>query len=218
MGIRTLPLRLLFIGLLFTLPQVQCTSSIMDRSLSDYLRLEEGKRWVYLRNGEDTIFRTVLGDTVIISDTAKVVDFGGQLYFYRVDQQRVDRWSEFVDYRGGEEVPLEERFSLFLEMPLVLGNRWEDLYEGEEEFLGDTFRYSHSVKGEVVSLGEIEVPVGSFQNVYGVRIEEIRHRVNPSGEASDTLIEILYLAPDVGLVMKSLLEGGETKEYVLVGY
>ena len=204
--------------MIFAFPLLRCTSSLIDRTLSDYLVLENGKSWVFLDNKGDTVIRTVVGDTVILGDSAKIVNFGGEVSIYRIGDQEVDLYSDYKTYRGGEEVQLESRFSLYFETPFVLGNKWNDSYQTSVEFLGDTFKYRHNLEGEVVSLEEVKVPAGDFNDVYRVKIREIRYVAGPYSEETDTVLEIFYFAPDVGLVKKILEEGDSRREYELVSY
>lgn len=203
---------------LLTLPFIQCTSSFVDRGLSDYLMLENGRAWVYLDNNGDTVVQKVVGDTAILGDSAKLVNFGGYVNFYRVKEQDVSLYSSYVTYRGGEEVELENRFTLYFETPFVNGNKWEDNFETSKEFLGDTFRYVHNLDGKVVSIDKVDVPAGNFADVYKVKIEETRYIESPYAQESDTVVQFLYFAPDVGLVKKVVQENGTQREYVLVSY
>ncbi len=195
-----------------------CTSSYIDRSVSDYLKLDNGRKWVYLENGEDTLVRTVVGDTVILGDSAKVVNFGGDIIIYRLRDQRVDIYSHYVTYRGGDEVELENRYSLFLQIPFVLGNHWEDRYVNTVEFLGDTFSIEHKLFGDVLSIESLTLPAGSYNNVYKVRSREIRYLSGPFGEEVDTVTQFLYFAPDVGLVKKVIEGNGFERVLELVSY
>jgi hypothetical protein len=94
-----------------------CMSSFLERSLADYFVLDNGREWIFLENERDTILRSVIGDTVIQSDTARAVSFGGEINIYRLLHQRVEIWSVYVDYYWGEKSPLRKGSHCFLRLP-----------------------------------------------------------------------------------------------------
>ena len=215
MKIRIIPLVLALSSFIFSLG---CMSSFLERSLADYLVIEDGREWIFLENESDTVLRSVIGDTVIQSDTAKAVSFGGEINIYKLLHQKVEMWSKYVDYYWGREVLLEERFTLLYETPFVKGNRWSESYTTEKIVLGDTFHLVHDVEGEVFFLGEIKVPAGSFYDVYGVTVKNIYSGVTPHGEISQTTVDTFYFAPDVGLIKRVRNEGGVISKYELLQY
>jgi hypothetical protein len=181
-----------------------CTSvtGIIERASSDYLRLEAGNRWTYLKNGTDTIYREVLGDTLIFGDTALIVDLDGSQEYVEIFDEGVLRYERHEAYRGGDEVLLEERYALWIETPLVLDNVWSDTFHTIRAFGADSFVYTHGIEGRVEEIVELTVAGGTYNEVYRVEMTDWIHLEAPDGTQDELEERVDYYAPDVGLVKR----------------
>jgi hypothetical protein len=190
---------------------IGCTSTtgIIERTASDYLKLAQGNRWTYLKNAQDTILREVLGDTTLLGDSALVIDTDGFQEYVQIFDEGLLRYERFVTYQGGQEVLLEERFGLWIESPLVLGNTWTDTFSAMRAFGADTFQYTHIVEGDVEEIVGLTAENESFAEVYRVGIRNRYRLVTPNETTEETEDLQDFFAPGVGLVkrIRSVYDG-----------
>lgn len=190
---------------LLTLGLLALSCNVIDREQADYLMWrDEGTRWAYLvAEGTfpgDTFYITRIGaaDTAFGPESADVcLDWEGRREYFSLGGDRVDILTDFSVYPGGQVVPLEYRFTLFMRYPPVLGNSWEDTSRGRVIYQGDTFNYYHAVNGSVDSLLVLSVPYQeNIENVYLVRVDERLY----CERAEFSLRRAYYLGPGIGIV------------------
>jgi hypothetical protein len=180
--------------------------SIVDRMVSDYFPYEEGREWIFLKNGEDTLYQKILGDTVLFGDSVFIVESFGEVQYIHRDEESLKNYRKTIVYRWGEEILLEERFSLNFELPLVINNEWRDTYSNTVVVYGDTFSINYNLVGKVQDITEITVPSGKYSSVYKVFLreeEEIREKGDRIFEGEE---KVYYLAPDIGPVKIEILK------------
>ncbi len=186
-------------------------ADVVFRANSDYFPLTLLSSWFYVTPSDsDTVSLQVTDYYEIGDDTVFVMDFRGETWELFKQNGNVLRHYRFSIYPAGDELVLENGFRIFLQMPLVDGNSWEDTYADTVTFRGITYNYRHKLKGTVSLQGNLLTPYGEMENVYKVEISE-EFRVNDR-DSLDTLI--LFFAPDVGPV--TIGEG--TEVYKLVDY
>ena len=199
----------------FILTSCSLPFGVVDRAVSDYFPLADGDYWYYETGSGDTLAARIEGDTVILGDTAYIYTYGSEiLYFFRTDRG-IDRYYEAVTYRGGDKVILEKRIGPYLALPLIDGFASADSFTNTAVVVNDTFRYLRSVGLKVVLLGDLTVRGREFREVYRAEITDSKRVDGPLGTSVCERQEVLYLAPDVGIIRKTevLAEDGDTTSY-----
>ncbi len=191
---------LIFVTLLFS----SCIKSpVIDQTYYDYFPYEVGKSWTYLKDDADTVNITIVGDTLIGEDSLLIFESydGSRTYMLPTTSAFYTLEDTAVVGPGGEEVRLEDNiFFLYLEKPLVTGNSWEDHYFNKVIVTEDTFWIRHSRLGEVSDLETVNVPAGTFENVYRVRMVEDLVIGTPDGVSERSYMKSVYFAPERGPV------------------
>ena len=186
---------------------------------SNYTPIETiGNQWVYLREDSTIKFVEVTGTSVAGGRSCFVVeeDFLGE-YWWK-GPEGLDQYVVATRFVNSEDVVIEERWRPHLELPLVLGNRWEDLFEKETIVFGDTICRRVELEGEVEKILTVTVPAGTFEECYRVRIETVEITCSPfEGDTCNVSCDTLriqeyeYYAPDVGLIKREEI-GGPSSE------
>ncbi|MEO0146680.1 MAG: hypothetical protein ABIM74_08365 [candidate division WOR-3 bacterium] len=178
---------------------------IVDRDQADYLMWDKGRTtWAFLVSEgtfPDDTFHLVSDtatDTAFGSESADVyLDWEGRREYFRLAGDRVEKLTDFSVYPGGQVIPLQYGFTLFMRYPPVLGNTWNDTSRGSLVYQGDTFSYYHAVSGSVDSILTLSVPFReNVENVYLIRIDE--HLFSDLSESR--VHRVYYLGPDIGII------------------
>lgn len=184
--------RLLLLSLLLF-----CTcNNILYRAGEDYFPLNPGNQWKYL-SGTDTIYVSVQDEEAVIKGRlCRVVsrNFSREYWVKRTDA--VEKFYTRVAGRPNTEDTLEARFGLILNLPLVVGSSWEDIFRDTIVIRGtDTIYYEHSLRGSVSKVDTITTPAGVFYDCY--RIEFTERIIERTAESTASVV---WLAPGVGIV------------------
>ncbi|GEM_PF-3075344 len=178
-------------------------SPVIDQTYYDYFPYQTGKTWTYLKNGNDTVDITIVGDTLISEDTLLIFESsdGTRTYLFPTTSAFFTLEDTSVVGPDGEEIKLEDGiFFLYLEKPLVTGNSWEDHYFNRVVVAEDTFWIRHSRLGQVSGLETVSVPAGTFDDVYRVRIVEDLVIGTSDGLSERSYMKSVYYAPERGPV------------------
>ncbi len=196
--------RRFFLVLVSTLLLSSCIKSpLIDRTFYNYFPYEVGKTWTYLMNDSDTVQISIVGDTLLGTDTVLIFENydGTRNYIFSTSSAYYTIEDTAVVGPNGEEVRLEDQiFILQMEKPLVSGSSWDDYYYNFETVGEDTFWIRHSRIGEVTGLTTITTPGGTFENTYHVRLIERKTIGGPNGVGIISSVRNLYFAPDIGPV------------------
>ncbi len=196
--------RKLLVVTLTTLLLTSCIKSpLIDRTYYNYFPFEVGKSWTYLLNDTDTVTISIVGDTLLGEDTMLIFENydGTRTYLFSTSSAFYSLEDTSIVGPNGEDIKLEDRiFILLYEKPFVVGNAWDDFYSNVVPVGEDTFWINHSRTGEVLGLGDVETPAGSFENVYSIRILDSREIGGPDGIGHVFTIKDVYFAPDIGMV------------------
>jgi len=178
-------------------------SPVIDRTFYNYFPYEVGKSWTYILNDSDTVVISIVGDTLIGTDTVLIFERydGSRTYLFSTSSAYYTIEDTSVVGPNGEEVKLEDQiFLLQMEKPFVEGNSWDDYYYNFETVGDDTFWIRHSRIGQVAGISEVSTPAGIFKNTYHIRLIERRMIGGPDGVGTISSITNLYFAPDIGPV------------------
>ncbi len=176
-------------------------SPIIDQTYYEYFPYEVGQSWTYLKNDTDTVNITIVSDTVIGEDSLLIFESydGSRTYLLPTTSAFYTLEDTAVVGPGGDEIKLEDNiFFLYLEKPLVTGNSWEDHYFNKVIVTEDTFWIRHSRLGQVSGLESVNVPAGTFEDVYKVRIVEDLVIGTPDGLSERGYMKSIFYAPERG--------------------
>lgn len=174
-----------------------CDDWILFRSTQDYFPLKSGTLMKY-EVGKDTIIFEVLGDSVVseLPCIVAIRDFNEE--YWIKDKDRIRKFVEIESIRFGEKFPIERRFRIYYELPLIIGNSWTNEFSDTIDILGDTIRFTHKIFGKVLGLDKLSTPAGDFFEVYHLEIIEEFKQNN----SKTTLRRDEWFAPGVGLVKR----------------
>ena len=180
----------------------------VDRVSENYLLWDvEGAQWVYrVVEGvfpKDTFVLRRLGteDTSFAPETADVcLDWEGRREYISWRGDRLDKFTDFSVWPGGEEVPLEQTFTLYMLYPPVLGNWWADTVRGKAFSGEDTIPYVHWIEGRVAPQLEEISWAGGAERCYRVELAEGLE----AGSVRVHLRKTLWLAGGLGPVRVQL--------------
>ncbi len=180
----------------------------VDRVSENYLLWDqEGAEWVYrVAEGvfpKDTFVlrRLSTDDTSFSPETANVcLDWEGRREYLHWRGDRLDRFTDFSAWPGGQAVPLVQGFTLYMLYPPVLGNWWADTTRGEAFTGEDTIPYIHWVRGWVGDSLERVSWAGGEEECYRVELREGLE----AGSVRVHLRKTLWLAGGLGPVRVQL--------------
>ncbi len=191
---------------------LQCKSGFVDRITSDYFPMAISNEWIYVSNSGDTVSAKVINDTIFGSDSAWVYEFLGELNILNKMPEAIFKLYETSVFRYGQEIPVEDRFGLFMEIPPVHKNTWAETYANTVVLGSDSISLKRTVTGLVDYIGSFSSKNTDYMDVYRVSVNNTWKL--SSSEGSETGFDSLtfYLAPDIGPVMiyKNFLDGQQT--------
>lgn len=195
--------------MLTALTAVSCNDSILLRSDANYFPLLPGSSWQYLR-GEDTVYVTVdtLSSVILNQPCTRVYRNFAPAYFL-AGPTEVRRLSVGVISRPGGEDTVEYRFALLYQLPLVLGNVYNDAYDTTLIWGPDTLNYHHTLNAQVAAIESVATPAGVFYDCYRIDFTE----TTAARETTQTAWRE-WLAPGTGVVRRQ----GVDFEEILVKY
>jgi hypothetical protein len=176
---------------------------LVYRISSDYMPVTTvGNTWSYDLTGPGQRLVSIIAEDAILGrDCIRAqVDFQDH-YWYR-DEDQFDVYVKTI-YLYNEEHTVEERWARYLQLPLVLGNRWSEEFEQTTSVYGQPVVRKVQTEGRVTAIRNVTVPAGVFEQCYVVRLEMIGETQTPYGDdlVDSTSVEEYY-APDVGLVRR----------------
>ncbi len=196
-----------------------CTirSGFVDRAISDYFPLHNGDNWLYISDSGDTVEARVEGDTVWSDDSAVIYVIGSEVYCLFPSEYFVDQLYREEAFRGGDRIVLEERRGPYLKLPPVDGCEFSDTFCNTEVVVNDTFAYIHIINGTAIYVGDMCINGRSFEDVYRIVIRDQREVSGPFGTEEKFREEILFLAPQIGIVKKEVMsvENADTSRCIL---
>ena len=158
-----------------------------------------------MKNGADTVYQKILGDTIILEDSALIIERFGEVEYFVQEAEFFKKLRKTIVYREGDEIVLEERFSTYFKIPFVKGNVWTDVFNNTVVFYEDTFSLDYSLNGTVLNVLDLTVPAGTYSNVYKVLIKE-REEIRRIDEVTlKEREEVYFFAPDVGPIKIEML-------------
>jgi len=171
---------------------------------ADYCPLEEGNQWIYQLSFGETSAVKVRGKEMKGGKEAYIIEEGAETYYWRKDGASLEEYTTIKVYLNGEEITLGGKWRPHLELPLVLGNKWDDLFEQTTYVWGETVHFRLVKKCEVVGIESLKVPKGTFENCYKVKIYEETSLSSPLflTQTFDSTKSYEWYAPRVGLVKK----------------
>ncbi|MEW6686242.1 MAG: hypothetical protein AB1393_08555 [Candidatus Edwardsbacteria bacterium] len=193
---------------------------LLFRLSKDYLPLTVGNSWEYIYSDGYTFS--------VVIDTTETKE--SRLAFRLMKNYQTEYWwkgegdfAEYVSYSvyfGGDEYSVEKRWRKHLVLPLVMGNKWEDPYQGTTLIAGTTLDRESNLEGEVVGIEKINLPSGNFEECYKVHLVYSSKMISPLFSTAETLLVDEWYAPDVGLIKRWEKDktSGEVKQYFLTKY
>ncbi len=186
-----------------------CDDHIICRSGADYYPVKVGAGWLYKSQSRD-IYIQVEAETTWFDYDAVVFVINGIAEYRSKQPEGIYRFFDIKVPYGGFEYEIEARYRKWIELPLITGNTWEDLFYDSIDIGGVKVRIDHRINGRVIGLaepmdgdkrsGRIEVPAGIFDDVYKVEVLNVC-RINSSFYTYfDSTRYFEYYAPDVGLI------------------
>lgn len=175
------------------------------RTKGEYLPLEEtGNYWLYKSTLGGEKYVEVLENSNNLSlhgrEVLIVSENYIQYYWYK-GEGFLSRYRDIEVNFGGELYPIESRWQAYIEIPLVLGNQWEDFWEDTVIVFNQPLYRVDELRARVLAIEDISTEAGDFGNCYKIRFEikeEIHSTIIGDSVSEQTFFE--WYAPDIGLV------------------
>ncbi len=194
-------LLLLFLMLQFS----SCENPFAVRTKADFIPITEvGNYWLYRSNlGSEKYVEVVENSDNLTIDQREVLIVSENYlpYYWYKGEGFLSRYRDIEINFGGELYPIETRWQDYVEIPLVLGNEWQDLWQDTVVVMNQPLYRVDELRGAVVAIEDISTEVGDFEHCYKIRFnltEEIH-----ADFIGDSIIERTFFewyAPDVGMV------------------
>ncbi len=187
---------------------------LVYRTGANYLPIENaGSKWIFETEDGRILTMETGGKTTKDDRDCYIIENNYRTeYWYKTTGELSKYVTHTIQY-GGEDFLLTERWMKHLELPLILGNCWEDSFEIEKTILGEKIRRTLKSRGEIEEIEDLVVPAGRFMECYKVKTEII---IADSSEFfpsfSDTSIVYEWYGPNIGIVKK--IEDGETQNLI----
>jgi hypothetical protein len=175
------------------------------RTKGDYIPITEaGNYWLYKGSeGAEKYVEVLESPSSLVLDGREVVIISENYtqYFWYKGEGFVSRYLEVDVNFGGELYPVESRWQAYIEIPLVLGNEWQDLWEDTLTIFNEPLLRVDELRAKVVAIEDVFTEAGDFSNCYKIGFE-LREEIH-SSIIGDSVIEHTFFewyAPDIGLV------------------
>lgn len=187
----------------------QCKSGFVDRLTLDYFPLEATNEWIYVGNSGDTVSAKVINDTIFDSDSVWIYEFLGELQLLNKLPETIFKRYVTTVFRYGQEVTVEDRFGLFMEIPPVTGNTWAETFTNTVVLGSDSISLRRNISGRADYIGQFSVENTNYDEVYRVSVYNTWELISMEGTEVGFDSLAFYLAPNIGPVMiyKNFLEG-----------
>jgi len=190
---------------------LSCENHIIQRAAADYFLYKEGNWWRYLSVDSDTAFVEVEAVDSVLQTECYPVDFDGELHYILHLPGSIKEYYKFTCNFSGIDYTIIESFVTRIELPLVIGNSWQDSLIDSLNVAGQWLKAEYRINGKVQDF--------SYEEAFDGDVYEIELYITEKFTSSDTttttethLCE--FYAPDIGLV-RFYREG---VEYVLLEY
>jgi len=190
----------------------QCKSGFVDRLTSDYFPMAASNEWVYVGNSGDTVSAKVINDTIFNSDSAWIYEFLGELHILdKMPEAIFERYITTV-FKYGQEITVEDRFGLFMEIPPVNGNTWAETFTNTIVLGSDSISLERNITGSADYIGSFSTENANYEEVYRVTVYNTWELSSSEGTEIGFDSLTFYLAPNIGPVMiyKNFLDGPQS--------
>lgn len=187
----------------------QCKSAFVDRLTSDYFPMEASNEWIYVSNSGDTVSAKVINDTLFNSDSVWIYEFLGELQMLNKLPEAIFKRFVTTVFRYGQEIAVEDRFGLFMEIPPVSGNTWAETFTNTVVLGSDSISLKRNISGRADYIGQFSVENKNYDEVYRVSVNNTWELISMGGTVVGFDSLDFYLAPNIGPVMiyKNFLDG-----------
>lgn len=178
---------------------LSCEGNIISRSTAEYYPAGVGASWRY-RSDTSEMFIKVDAETTWANLKATLFLVDGEAQ-YR--SRLADGVYYYYDLRipyGGNEYPIESRYLKWLDLPLVSGNTWQDVFRDSIVVAGEPVRIEHRISGRIKGFDNLNVPAGNFEDVYEVEIVNVVRIFSSIYTRFDSTLRTEYYAPYVGMI------------------
>ncbi|MEO0070589.1 MAG: hypothetical protein ABIK39_00680 [candidate division WOR-3 bacterium] len=185
-------------GILFLL-LLACSDTLLFRSSADYFPLRSGAQWKYLRNCSDTVYVQVdTSSAVLLGQNCIRVYRNFAPEYYTLSPTEVRRLFLDIFSRPGTTEDTIAWFGLLYQLPLVLGNSYEERFDTTLIWGSDTLKYSHTLTAKVAAIVDTLTPAGTFYDCY--RIEFSEKKIIDQETTDVKFTELL--APETGIIAR----------------
>lgn len=189
------------------------------RIKSDYIPIDKsGNFWIYKNtDGSVKYLEVKENETNIEKDNKEVIILEvnyEETYWYK-GEGYVSRYRDIEINFNGELFPVENRWQNYIEIPLVKGNSWQDIWEDTLIFFNQPLYRIDKITGSVEGVEIVETEAGTFKNCYRIKFytfEKISSVIIGDSISEDTYYE--WYAPDIGLVKST----EDNENWVLTDY
>jgi hypothetical protein len=172
---------------------------------SDYIPITEtGNYWLFKNSmGGENYVEVVENSANLTIDGREVIiieENYAEHYWY-IGEGFLCRYREVEINFGGELYPVESRWQSYIEIPLVLGNEWQDLWQDTIVVLNQPLYRVDELNGKVTALEDISTEAGSFSNCYRI-LFQLREEIHWS-IIGDSILEKSFsewYAPGIGMI------------------
>ncbi len=175
------------------------------RTKADYIPImEAGNYWLYKSNMAAEKYVEVIDNTSNLTLDGKevliIAENYAEYYWYK-GEGFLSRYREIEVNFGGELHLVESRWQAYVEIPLVLGNEWQDVWEDTVTVFNQPLHRVDNLHAKVLAIEDVSTEAGDFSNCYKIRFElreEIHSSIIGDSVMEKTIFE--WYAPNIGLV------------------
>ena len=185
-----------------------CDNPFTARITNDFIPIDiTGNFWIYKNNNDSEKYLEVKENTnnlIFDGREAIIVEENYAETYWFKGEGFVSRHKQVQINFNGQLFTIEERWQHYIEIPMVVGNSWEDAWRDTIDFLNEPLYYVSILQGSVVAIEAIDTQAGEFDNCYKLhfnRIEEIRSSI--LGDSVSETCHFEWYAPGVGLVQST---------------
>ncbi len=197
--------------ILFLLFIIYCGDNhIIQRSAGNYFPMKENMWWKYVSDG-DTIFTLVEGLDTLLGQKCCLFSQNGVANYYTITNRgSINKYVRLIYNYGGDDYTVIESFVLYLELPFITGNTFQDSLCDSilvaNQWIVGSYRVEGTVSGYQVD--------SIYGDVYRVDSKVVEYINSPDTTISDTTFFTAYYANNIGLIKFTDRNG----EYSLIEY
>lgn len=185
-------------GILFLL-LLACSDTLLFRSGANYFPLRSGAQWQYLRNSSDTVYVQVdTSSAVLLEQNCIRVYRNFAPEYYTLSPTAVRRLFLNTFSRPGTTEDTLAWFGLLYQLPLVLGNSYQERFDTTLIWGTDTLKFSHTLTAQIAAILDTITPAGTFYDCYRIEFSEKTIAGQETTEVKFTEL----LAPETGVIAR----------------